>query len=345
MNIDKYKIISSLMVIILLVTACGSREINTTVADDSAADDEMIEVATVTDVTTENHSLDYFDEIERVYNETIDYGEIYNKNGIIITTINYVHDNRHCYLEVKIQNNTENDITFEEKSYAVNYVNYEGNFVDYNYNDGLNKLSIESNDEGKLKLEVRDILSNLGNRNVDHLAFLFSSFDYNTKEKIDDIYFELDTSISDGIPKFVEYPTFQSDELFDFRYMGILHDRLNDIDMYQISVYNKTNSWFKIEYGKHYFNNELATETNKEFYKSNLTTDFDADYFNSGQELYIFPNSISSFMIGIIDGDFIKNNDIDDITSIKCNLIFNYKNINIKPLNYMLDLDLTKYED
>lgn len=326
----------SFIVIILLcvlLTSCGTQEespsksiATSTSAVVATENDAIIEYA------TEEHPEDYYKEIELKYDEKIEYGEVYNSKGIVIKTTNFVNEEKDCYVEVEITNNSGQDLLFAEKSYSINYCNYSGDsIVDYEYNDDLYNLSLKNGDSGKAKLKVRDELYNTGYKIVSDIRFLIYASDRETKEILDKIYFQLKTDKDDNTPHYIEYPEIYSDDNFTYQLASATHSKWNDTYIYQIYIYNKTDKWCKMNLSDVYINNILATDEDDNFYEVAQVTQYGvdkkADYYTSGKNIFIFPNCKQAVMI-ILDEEFLDKNDIENINNITLSFTYYVNDIN-----------------
>lgn len=303
--------------LIFSLLSCSKVTIDNSVTsyDISTASDATITDLISEEVSTEQHSMDYYSDIDFGFDETIKYEEVYNNNDIIVNAMEYVHTVTDCYVKVEIKNNTNKDLVFEEKSYAVNYLNYYGSLIDYKYNDGLDKVTINKGNSGFIKLRVRDVLDNLGYQKVSYMCFLFYVYDKKDKQKYTDIYFDIKTSEYDGIPKYVEYPDIYNDEYFSYELSS--YSSSNKICRYnsQINIYNKTNKWYKVIIGDISYNGVVATpdsNVSKIIKYDNL----DGDYLLMHDEFYIFPNSKSTFLFELHNNKFMNNNDFNSISKI-----------------------------
>ena len=274
----KKRMISAVLLMCMILTSCGTQEepINESKTSSVATPNEATQE--VVEYTTEEHPEDYYKEIELKYDEKIEYGEVYNSKGIVIKTTNFVNEEKDCYVEVEITNNSGQDILFAEKSYSINYCNYSGDsIVDYEYNDDLYNLSLKNGDSGKAKLKVRDELYNTGYKIVSDIRFLIYASDRETKEILDKIYFQLKTDKDDNTPHYIEYPEIYSDDNFTYQLASATHSKWNDTYIYQIYIYNKTDKWCKMNLSDVYINNILATDEDDNFYEVAQVTQYGVD--------------------------------------------------------------------
>ena len=344
------KTLASFLCIVLCFSLVGC----TTTTDDSVSTADDARVSSITDATstdyvfeeisTECHTEEYYKSLSFTNDETIEYGEIYNSNGILVTTKDYIHTDEDCYVKVEIKNNSEHDLIFEEKSYAVNYLNYYGSQLNYKYNDDLDKLTINKGATGVAKLKIRDIINQLGYRYVSYICFLFFAYDKNDKQKYDEIFFEIKTSKYDGIPKYIEYPTIYSDKYFSYELAYYQPSKKTNKYETQINIFNKTDKWFYVTTGDVLYNDIVATMdtnyTGKYFEYNTLN----GDYYITPRSFYIFPYSKNGILFELHNKKFLDNNDIEDITNIGLSFQFypeyNKKfkfdsdNINFNPQDY-----------
>lgn len=328
----KKRMISAVLLMCMILTSCGTQEepINESKTSSVATPNEATQE--VVEYTTEEHPEDYYKEIELKHDEKIEYGEVYNSKGIVIKTTNFVNEEKDCYVEVEITNNSGQDLLFVEKSYSENYCNYSGDtLINYEYNDDLYKLSLKNGDTGNAKLEIRDELFNTGYQIVSDIRFLIYASDRETKELIDKIYFQIKTDKDDNIPRYIEYPEIYSDDNFSYQISNIIHSKWDDTTTYLINIYNKTDRWFRIDLTDVYINDILATDEDESFYdvlgvtQSNLNKK--ADYYTSAKNIFIFPNCKNTCVI-VLDDKFKDKNDIETINDVTLNFTYYINDIN-----------------
>lgn len=326
----------SFIVIILLcvlLTSCGTQEespsksiATSTSAVVATENDAIIEYA------TEEHPEDYYKEIELKYDEKIEYGEVYNSKGIVIKTTNFVNEEKDCYVECEIVNNSGQDLTFTEKSYSINHVNYFGDeLISYRYNDGLSRISLKNGDSGKIKFRLRDQLSYTGYRIVSDMRFLIYASNKETKELVDKIYFEIETDKNDNIAHYIEYPKIYSDDYFSYDFCSYSHSRRDDTYSYQLSIYNKSDKWLKVNLTDVFINDILATDEDESFYNVVPVTQYGvetkADYYTTSKDIYVFPNCKQDITI-VLNERFLDYNDIEKINNIKLNFKYYVNDMN-----------------
>lgn len=347
----------SFIVIILLcvlLTSCGTQEespsksiATSTSAVVATENDAIIEYA------TEEHPEDYFDDYPSNYDEKLDYGEVYNNNGITIKTTDFVHEKKDCYVEVEIFNNSGKNLIFNEKSYSVNYCNFSGTnpIIDHKYNDNLYKITLNNGTSGKAKLRIRGGLAEVTYQIVTDIRFLFYAYDKDTKELYEKIYFGTKTDKDDGIAHFREHPVVCFDDYFSYQLNESIHQRNLDRTVYSISIYNKTDKWLRIDLRDVYINDILATEEDDRFYRKVADSPYgvksSADYYateTDDDSLYLFPNSKNCIMLFIND-DFLDNNDFESINKVKLQLKYYINDMDKYSVESTVEFNPNDYDD
>ena len=318
--------IITISVFCLLICSCGKdsnkKDSKNTLTDADYVDAEAAEGtesdAVTTEYLTESFSLSEDNYSEPMYDETIEYGEIYNDNNIVIRTTEFEHDRNKCSVMIEIENNRDNDIIVNELSYAVNYVNYHGDRVDYSWDDPLMKASVASHSSAKYELKFRTILNSLLNQIVGKMDVLLLISE--NDKKIDEPYIEIMTDKYDGVAKYIEYPTIEENDHCVYENPKDYFYEYEDIYYFNTFIYNKTDKIFVIESDALKVNGyNVIEDSTKSYEKARNKNGFigylDSDYFSSGK-IYIFPHCKQMLFFYFHNNKFLENNNIDKITSI-----------------------------
>lgn len=156
--------------------------------------------------------------VEQIYSETIEYGEVYNDNGLVIKTKDYVHTPEECYIIFEFNNTTENKIEIYEQAYSVNErMDYYDTF----------SLTLEANESKIVKMDISYVLQTIieEDRNVKRIKSSLFVYD----KVAGNGYFpfiEIKTSIDDGIAVFKDYPVVYEDDKVAIEYMSCIDDVL-----------------------------------------------------------------------------------------------------------------------
>ena len=227
--------ITLLCTFVMLVSACGKAEEADRTSPDSTSEKTS---ENISDNTTGNTSptIDTYTEedlarvsgatiqkemgeaVEQIYSETIEYGEVYNDNGLIIKTKDYVHTPEECYIIFEFNNTTENKIEIYEQAYSVNErMDYYDTF----------SLILEANESKIVKMDMSYVLQTIieEDRNVKRIKSLLLVYDKVAKNGYYP-FIEIKTSIDDGIVVFKEYPVVYEDDKVAIEYMGCMDDVL-----------------------------------------------------------------------------------------------------------------------
>ncbi len=349
----KKRMISAVLLMCMILTSCGTQEepINesktSSVATPNEATQELVEY------TTEEHPEDYYKEIELKYDEKIEYGEVYNSKGIVIKTTNFVNEEKDCYVEVEILNNSGKNLVFREKSYSVNYCNFSGTnpIIDHTYNDKLYNITLNNGTSGKAKLRIRGGLTEVTYQIVTDIRFLFYAYDKDSKELYEKIYFGTKTDMDKEIAYYREYPVIFSDEYFSYQLSDSKHQRNLERTYYTISIYNKTDKWLRIDLRDVYINDILATEEDDRFYRKVADSPYgvksSADYYateTDDDSLYLFPNSKNCIMLFIND-NFLDNNDFESINKVKLQLKYYINDMDKYSVESTVEFNPDDYDD
>lgn len=230
--------ITLLCTFVMLVSACGkAEEADRTSPDntvektsESISDNTSGNTSPTIDTNTEEDlarvsgatiQKETGEAVEQIYSETIEYGEVYNDNGLIIKTKDYVHTPEECYIIFEFNNTTENEINIYEQAYSVNermdYMDYYDTF----------SLTLEANESKTAKMDISDVLQTIieEDRNVKRIKSSLFVYDKVAKNGYYP-FIEIKTSIDDGIVVFKEYPVVYEDDKVAIEYMGCIDDVL-----------------------------------------------------------------------------------------------------------------------
>ena len=323
----KYKIATLLFVCIILCS-CGEKQNNATSSNKETPTNSTTSttsvVATITnsqpeddpeniisEPTTEFHEESYYDNLTYDNDETIEYKEVYNNKDISINTINYLHDDNNCYVEFRIDNNSDRDIVVEELTYSLNYRTYD---IDSN-SDSLPKIIIKSKKSNTVKYDMGYVNDFLVYKDITDMMFLVSISDKETENIIDKPFIVIQTSKHDGYARYKEYPPIKSTDNFDYKFTTDTVD-LNNGDYY-IRIFNKTGNIYRVNISDVYINDYSAQEDSDAFYSSGrLIALEDGDYCMLNKNNYILPYCFSDIAIGLHNKDFVKKTNSDTVNSI-----------------------------
>jgi hypothetical protein len=266
-SFKKYSFI--LLIVILALAGCGKTE---TVDNDPAISASTV-AKTVFEVVDE----------PLIYSETIEYGEVYNENGLAINIKEYVHTQDECYVLFEFVNNSDNELKIYEDCYSVNdrmsIPREEMYGIDKNkcLNVTLSPRATETK-----KLDLMPKLSGiaLNDLNVKRINLLLYVYEETTSHGFYP-YIQINTSIDDGGVKFIYYPIVYEDEELRIEYVGRTYDSL------LFNIFNKSDTIkqytldrIKVDEKTAYVNREYSTDCYQEFVFPNCKGDLFILFYN-----------------------------------------------------------------
>lgn len=250
--------ITYLFTLVMIVSACGKAD-EPDIASSDRASSESVSSDKALEKTSSTVSSDA-EEVELIYSETIEYGEVYNDNGLIIKTKEYVHTPEECYIILEFNNSTENEITVYEDAYSVNdRMDYYDTF----------RLPLEAKECKTAKMDISYTLQSIipEDRNVKTIKTLLFVYDKVDKNGYYP-YIEINTSIDDGIVVFKDYPVVYEDDEVAIEYSSTI-DNVLYFNLLNKSSDIKEYSLDKIKIGEEMIYDFNAEKTQRFRFESN----------------------------------------------------------------------------
>ena len=255
------------------------------------------------------------------YDETVDYGEVYNENGLIIEVTEYVHTPEECSITLEFTNESEDELEIYADAFSLN-----GRMSRYtDYKKDIDKMDIKPGETATRKLNMNDMFYQIAeqDRNVKNIKLSFFVYNLTTKLAFNP-YVDISTSIDDGIVKYIKYPKVYEDNEIIIEYS------LKEDDYIYFNLYNKSKEAKK-------FTLDYIGINLKKGYSPN-------DFYSDCYQEIVFPNCKGEIYIEL-SGSFTKNYSFNDLEEITLSL--NVDRINPEDEEYTIDnihIDLSELD-